>query len=97
MSSTAVTSKKAPRYVRKKKLEPKQARIEMIKTIRDFIRILRELFRKNRKLSDDIDEAYECLIEDQIRLIPNDWIVGVNETVDMLKGMILAINFDKLN
>lgn len=87
----------AVKCVRRKKLEPKEARDEMIKTIKNFIKLLREIFRKNRKLASSIDEAYELLLEDQIRLIPNNWIVGTNETVYMLKGMIESIDFIKMN
>ena len=82
---------------RRARLPPKESRENLIKGIHDLIRILREIFRNNHKLASSIDEAYEFLIEDQIRLIPNDWICGAYETFDMLKGMVLCFDFRRLN
>ena len=84
-------------FTKRQRLPPKESREALIKDIHSLIKILREIFRNNRKLSSSIDEAYEYLIEDQIRLIPNDWICGAYETCDMLKGMIMCFDFIKLN
>ena len=84
-------------FTKRQRLPPKESREKLIKDVHSLIKVLREIFRNNRKLSASIDEAYEYLIEDQIRLIPNDWICGAYETCDMLKGMVMCLDFVKLN
>ena len=85
------------KFTRTPRLSPQEARKELIKGIHELIRTLRELFKRNHQLASAIDEAYEYLLEDQIRLIPNDWIRGSYETFDMMRGMVLCVDFIKLN
>lgn len=92
-----MSSVQQKRYTRRARLSPKESRTRLISDIHALIKTLREIFKNNHKLASSIDEAYEYLIEDQIRLIPNDWICGAYETCDMLKGMVLCIDFRKLN
>jgi hypothetical protein len=84
-------------FTKRPRLSPKASREKLIEDIHSLIKTLREIFKNNRKLSSSIDEAYEYLLEDQIRLIPNDWICGAYETCDMLKGIIMCFDFIGLN
>lgn len=86
-----------PKFQRKPKLSPEEARKALITGVTRFISILRELFRNNGKLAKNIDPAYAMVLEQQIKLIPKDWIVGSYETFNMLEGMINCFNFNKLN
>ena len=85
------------KFIRAPKLSPKEAREELIKGIHNLLRVIRELFKRNHKLASSIDEAYGYLLEDQLRLIPCDWISGCYDTYQMLRGMIDCIDFNKLN
>lgn len=85
------------KMTKRPRLPPKESRERLIKDIHSLIKNLREIFKHNHQLASSIDEAYEYLLEDQIRLIPNDWICGAYETCDMLKGMVMCFDFKKLN
>ena len=85
------------KVIRAHRLTPKESKEQLIKDVHELIRILREIFKRNHKLASSIDVAYEYLLEDQIRLIPNDWLCGACETFTMMKGLFGCVDFNKVN
>ena len=82
---------------KKERLSPKESRQGLIDGVSRFLHTMRQVFRNNRVLYESIDDAYAMLLADQIRIIPNDWIVGSYETFMMLEGMVNCFDFRKLN
>lgn len=78
-------------------LTPQQARVNLIAGTSEVIKIFRIIYSNNRKIVDSLDEAYEEMIIQQIKFIPNDWIKGCCETFYMIRGLILCMDFKKMN
>lgn len=77
-------------------LTPEKARELLIKGICEALRLCRFLYKGNTKILEQIDEAYEAVLVQNIKFIPKDWIVGCYKTYYTTRRAVLCFDFRKV-
>lgn len=65
--------------------------------LRDLIGVLRYLFHDEPSVMRSIDESYEKTILEQLALIPSNAIKPINDIIEVIKCVLLSIDYDKLS